>query len=74
MNFYLVFYDDDGSREACSVFYSWLVQAKSMEEAINKVARLQEDEDHLSAFQWVANADNKKIWEQKENDEDEDEE
>lgn len=36
MKYFLVFYDDDGSREACSVFYSWLVKASSEEEAIQK--------------------------------------
>lgn len=35
--YWLVFYDDRGNREDCSVFYSHLVLAKSRPEAINKV-------------------------------------
>lgn len=52
MKFFLVFYDDDGSREACSTLYSWLVKANTGEEAIQKYldhSKYDEDPDRFMA-------------------------
>jgi hypothetical protein len=37
--YWLVFYGDSGSRESCSVYYSWLTKATNREEAISKVCK-----------------------------------
>lgn len=50
MKYYLVFYDDDGSREACSALYSWLVKADSEEEAIQKYLNQSEYEEDAGKF------------------------
>lgn len=48
--FFLVFYPDNGSREDCSVYYSWLTLAKNRDEAIKKVADdIDEEVDNLDA-------------------------
>lgn len=38
LKFFLVFYKDNGNREDCSVYYSWLTQAATRQAAIQKVA------------------------------------
>lgn len=38
-SYWLVFFADNGSREDCSVYYSWLVRAASAEQAIARVIR-----------------------------------
>lgn len=46
--FYIVFYSDNGGREDCSVYYSWLTQATSKQAAIKKVIAsegLDQDDD-----------------------------
>jgi hypothetical protein len=51
MKTYLVFYDNlDGAREECNCMYSWVVEARSEADAIDKVAvQFDEDEAHLAA-------------------------
>jgi len=52
MKVWLVFYEDVhgyGDPECCNVFYSWVVQAPSKQDAINKVAQTGEDPNELDA-------------------------
>lgn len=36
--YYLVFYSDNGNREDCNVYYSWLTRAETKRAAIKRVA------------------------------------
>ena len=51
LNCYIVYPDSGGSREDCSVFYSFIVFANSEEEAIQMVLKDAEDSDP-SPYMW----------------------
>lgn len=45
-SYWLVFYDDHGNREDCSVFYSWLTKATCRPDAIAKMRNKTGDDAH----------------------------
>ena len=48
--YWLVFYGDSGSRESCSVYYSWLTKATNRKEAISRVCKhVDGDESDMDA-------------------------
>ena len=54
MNYYLVFYSDNGNREDCNVYYSNLVIADDEDDAIDKYissCRHKPDRDRLEALE-----------------------